>query len=112
MSEEHKNNRVKYIIFMEGIADVFETDYNIYSEDITRRIKFLLGIKPSLLNFMVIAFYAIHNKGYSAFDESTEKFTLRAPCISCNIQKAMHMCECHRKEYCSQDCANKDHLYC
>ena len=64
------------------------------------------------IDLTALVLYIIHHEGYevrndSFRDDDEEEDYIRS-CISCDLQ-ASSLCECHKKSYCSQECANKDH---
>ena len=56
-----------------------------------------------------IVLFFLHTDRFSVkFDDD---LTYVRSCIGCNSKEAQFHCECHTKEYCSQECANKDHSF-
>lgn len=69
------------------------------------------GIGTNLREITRLAFFIIHVLGAYVNDKilfGPDSDYIRS-CISCHTNNAKHMCQCHQKSYCSQDCANKDH---
>lgn len=74
------------------------------------RYETTLGMPANRVTLIMFLLYLIENNRFSVdYDELVPGRPIRN-CISCNIQKAKFTCKCHMKEYCGQDCANKNHL--
>ena len=89
-------------------------EFFVRSDGLPLKYYTTLGEPQNRVLLITFLLYLIHNKGCRIVYDKLVSDRLEEPqpvrsCISCNIQKAKFTCKCHMKEYCGQECANKDH---